>query len=279
MTIAQPMLASARSPGSLLARGFAIASRLLLLLVLAPSGGCATWLHRDSLPSATLPAHPAPRGALWALAPLRNDSGAGIVDELAVTDTLIGELSQAPGLAVLPVNRTLAAMRALNLASIDTPAQAREVAHALGADALIVGAVTAWTPYDPPILGLSLALFQANPPTDPDADPSADSDPISLRAQATDFPASAGAPAPTLNTPTATFAGVFDASNGETRKAIRAYAEGRHDPRSALGWKRYTASMALYEKFVCFEASRRLLLSERSRLNAPETHAQASAPH
>ncbi len=281
MTTAQHMLASARSPSPLPLPARSAALFLLSLLAFALSSGCANWLHRDATPSASLPAHPAPQGAVWAVAPLRNESGAGIVDDLAVTDTLIAELSQAPGLVVLSVNRTLAAMRALNLPSIDTPAQAHQLAHALGADALIVGSITAWYPYDPPTLGLSLALFQANPPSNPAADTALDSDPIALRALATDLPPTlpSGASSPAPDKPTATFAAVFDASNGITRKALRDYADGRHDPRSALGWKRYTASMALYAKFACFEASRRLLLSERSRLGAPETHAQASAPH
>lgn len=266
MTTAQYMLAVIRNTDSRMAFGTLAFIACALLL-----GACNG--SKYVTPSAQLPAHPAPQGAIWAVAPLRNESGVSIVDELAFTDTLVAEMSDAPGIVVLPVNRTLAAMRALNMPSINTPAQARELARALGADAVVVGAITAWDPYEPPVLGISLALFDGTGRAGAPRGLNPDDDPMTLRGMTTDGSMNAERRS---DEPLAVFAAVLDASNGATRELIRAYAEGRHDPSSALGWKRYTASMSLYAKFACFEASKRLIASERTRMGVPEVRAETT---
>ncbi len=266
MTTAQYMLAALCTVNS--RRAFGAFALIASALLLSACNG-----QKYASPTAQLPAVPSPEGAIWAVAPLQNESGVSIVDELAFTDTLVAELSDAPGIVVLPVNRTLAAMRALNMPSINTPAQARLLAGALGADAVVVGSITAWDPYDPPVLGISLALFEgAGAPRAPRG-LNPEDDPMTLRGMTTDGSAN---PARHADQPLAIFSAVFDASNGNTREAIRQYAEGRHDPRSALGWKRYTASMSLYAKFACFEASRRLIASERTRMGVPEVRAETT---
>lgn len=266
MTTAQHMLATVRSPILRAAVWSLIALTGALIF-----GACSG--PKYVTPAAHLPAHPATGGVVWAVAPLRNESGVSVVNELALTDALVAEMSGAQGLVILPVNRTIAAMRSLNMPSVDTPSQARELARALGADGLVVGSVTAWDPYDPPVLGLSLALFQRSSNGAAPRGLNPEDDPLMLRSLTTDGSLNQGLDP---DRPLAVFAAVFDASNGDTREAIRVYAEGRHDPRSALGWKRYTASMSLYAKFACFEASRRLLASERVRLGAPEARAETS---
>lgn len=198
---------------------------------------------------------------VWAVAPLRNESGVSIVDELAVSDALVNEAQQVRGVSVLPINRSLAAMRAIRLPYVNTPTEALALAKALGADGILVGTVTAYHPYDPPTLGLTLALYSASPsmhmPPIPQVDP--------VRLQSA--PRETASPAPSIpQQPLAAVSRVFDASNGETREAVRIYAAGRHDPVGPLGWKRYTASMALYAKFACFEMTRQLLDEERARL-------------
>lgn len=261
MTTAQRMFAL---NAALIARTLLVCTVATLIL-----GGCAG--PRYVSPTTQLPAAP-PEGAIWAVAPLRNESGASLADELALTDTLVAELSQAPGLVVLPVNRTIAGMRALGIPSVDTPAQARELARTLGATGIIVGSITAWNPYEPPVLGMSLALFDVAP--SPDARGfGADEDPLALRGYATDGGTNAR---DQRERPAAVMSAVFDAADGNTRALIRAYAEGRHDPSSALGWKQYTASMALYAKFACFEASRRLLRSEPGRTSSSEARAETT---
>ena len=100
-------------------------------------------------------------------------------------------------------------------------------------------------------------LFRSN---DPHNDPH--DDPLALRGSATD-PAGSAARAAGA---TSVVSAVLDASNGAVRQRIRDYAQGRHDPNSALKWKQYTASMTLYAKFACFDMCQRLLRAEQDRL-------------
>jgi len=204
------------------------------------------------------------RSLVIAVAPLRNESGTTLVDELGLSDTLANELGQTRGITVLPINRTLAGMRALSMASVDTPVQAGSLARALGADAIVIGSVTAWDPYDPPVIGLSLGLFGITRDAGASAPGSqaTETDPLALRGAATDTQPARDR----VVGPTSVVADVLDASNGAVRHQLREYAAGRFDPRSSLQWKQYTASMALYAKFACFEMSRRLLSAEQTRL-------------
>ena len=263
MTIAQPMLFSDL-------RRFRAACTFALLMAAPFFGACAS--KQATRPAELNSPYDTSAEVVLAVAPLRNESGVSVVDELAVSDALVGEIEQTPGVSVLPMNRTLAAMRALRMPQVETPADALALAKAAGADGLIVGSITAWHPYDPPTLGLSLGIFGRSPymraPPDPTVDPTA------LKAarsepETTDRHQVIGA----LSTVSQT----FDAHNGSTRELVRAYAQGRHDPSSALTWRRYLASMGLYAKFACHEASRLLFDAERQRLRGPQTRQQASA--
>lgn len=243
-----------------------------LIAVSAPLAAC------ESNPKPKMPiglASPYGPGSevVLAVAPLRNESGVSIVDELGFSDTLVNEMQQATGVSVLPMNRTLAAMRALSLGSIDTPADALALAKAAGADGVVVGSITAWDPYDPPTIGLTLAVIGRSPlmraPTDPSIDPKALRSARSER-QASDRSQAIGALSVVSET--------LDANSGETRERVRQYAEGRHDPKSALAWKRYVSSMNLYGKFACYEMSRRLFEAEHQRLGSAATAKVESPP-
>ncbi|MBL0927497.1 MAG: hypothetical protein IBJ11_07580 [Phycisphaerales bacterium] len=210
---------------------------------------------------------------ILAVAPLRNESGVGVVNELVVSDQLVSQLSQVRGVTALPMNRTLGAMRALNLPQVTTAGEALALARAAGADGIVVGAITAWNPYEPLSMGLNLALFGRSPSLKL---PSTDVDPARLRGAASD-----GGPRPMPGTdrPLSVVAVMLDASNHATLAEVQAYARGRHDPASAMGWERFVKSMTRYTEFVCFAATDRLMRSERARVapaRSPE-HTQASA--
>jgi hypothetical protein len=195
---------------------------------------------------------------LWAVAPLKNESGVSIVDELAVADTLAAQIQQVRGISVIPVNRTLAAMQKLGLAQISSPADARTLAASLGADAIVVGNITAWDPYDPPEFGLQLGLYSTANNLG-----AAMVNPRALEAATTDYEL----PTSTQqNAPSSIAAEHLDASNHEIQQAIMIYAQGRHDPSQPLGWRRYIASMSLFTEFGCHRLTERLLDSERLRL-------------
>ena len=102
---------------------------------------------------------PYPTQRVWAIAPLRNESGSVQANGHTLADHLARQLENASNLNVLPVNRTLAVMETLEIAQISSPAQARQVLASLNADALVVGTITAYDPYDPPKLGLAIELY------------------------------------------------------------------------------------------------------------------------
>ncbi len=268
MTTAQTML-------SYLARNRATLSRAALLVLLVPAMliGCVS-KRPAARPGVLISPYQAGHEIVLAVAPLRNDSGVSLIDELALSDTLVNEAQAVDGITVLPVNRTLGGMRALKLATVSSQADAIALCKALGVDGLIVGTVHAWHPYDPPIIGMSLSLYGVNERMNAPAATQVDA--RSLRSAATDRPV---AEMRTPSSALSALSAVLDASDGNTRAMIRGYAEGRHDPESALGWKRYTASMVLYAKFACHEMTRRLLDSERARLRGLEARSETgSAP-
>ncbi|MGP1309801.1 MAG: hypothetical protein ACTS27_06355 [Phycisphaerales bacterium] len=261
MTTAQRMLASLRR----------VAAPLFAVACFAATGCVSTVPREELVPPRVLvaPYHEGRGGqaeTLWAVAPLRNESGTTFVDALAMTDALTQQLEEVRGITTLPLNRTAGMMQALGLNSIDSPQQARSLIEALGVDGLVVGSITAYDPYDPPEYGLAVALFarpgamgtQGARPDDP-----LSSDPSLLNAATTD---SAIDVSTESLAPVSFAAEHLDARNHEVQMAVKSYADGRADTVSALGWRRYLVSMPLYADFARFRLAERLLESERLRL-------------
>ena len=250
MTSAQPMSVS----HTLLRAVCSVALIASLFLVAA--------CNAQARKRATIGQAPYEQGPLvWAIAPARNESGVSIVNELSVSDEFANVVQNVPGLSAVPVNRTLGAMRSLNLPAIESEEQAVAVARHIGADGIIVPVVTAWDPYDPAQLGLSVALYAVSsrmkgvafyPTDDPKKFQIATTDRLVLR----DW----GGPGPV-----ATFARVFDAADFETQSEVRDYAQLHPNANSALGWRQHTASMRLFTRFACHQAVGRLLTSEHAR--------------
>ena len=248
------------TPGDAIRRARAIIRALPILgalLACALPGACAKKQLELAEPT-VLTAPYESREVRWAVAPLVNESGVSIVDELAATDALVSAITEVEGLTALPTNRTLAALRALGLRGVASPGEARALARALGADAIVVGSITDWYPYDPLRFGLNLALYARTREMD-----LADIDPIALSQATTDSQIRAGSPA---DLPVAGVAEHYDASNHAVVAQVRRYAEGRHDPRTALGDDIYLKSMERYTQFVCFRTVELLLNRERERL-------------
>jgi hypothetical protein len=199
---------------------------------------------------------------LWAVAPLANESGVSFADTGAVADALVSKIDEVRGIACLPLNRTIAAMRARGLSAIRSPADARAVANTLGVDGLIVGSVTAYDPYNPPKLGMKLALFSR----ESDGGPMA-FDPIKLQASYSDY--NPRQQSMYESRPVATLSEHLDGANHEVQMELRRYSVGRHEPDSALGWKKLLASMDLYTEFAAQVGVSRLLEQERLRFSQP----------
>jgi hypothetical protein len=265
MTTAQRMLASLRC----VAIRTALSSTLVVGLALT---GCTSRVPREQLipPRVLVAPYHEGRGGqpevLWAVAPLRNESGTTLVDTLAMTDTLTQQVEQIRGVTTVPLNRTLGMMQALGLSSIDSPQQAQAVIDALGLDGMIVGSITAFDPYDPPKYGLALALFArpgAMGTPGPGTNDPLSSDPSLLNAASTDSAINVSRES---LAPVAFAAEFIDGRNHEVLMAVESYAAGRNDTVSALGWRRYLASMPLFADFASYCLAERLIESERLRL-------------
>lgn len=235
-----------------------------LALVLQP--GCSSD-KRDVLvaPEGLSAPYDVSRGeVLWAIAPLRNESGTSLVDVLDVSDKVMGAVAQVRGVRAVPVNRTIAAMRALEMSELSSPADARRLAAELGADALIVGSITAWDAYRPTV-GLALAVYARPGALNQRGGASLDVD--RLRFQPTDYKYFARSAAE--DAPASVVSEYLDGQNHQTLLDVRRYAAGRHDPHTALGWRRYVASMPLFTEFAAWQAVGRLIDHEWIRLARP----------
>jgi hypothetical protein len=232
-----------------------------LIVALVCLTGCAA-KPRDALiapRTLTAPYDTVKGEVLWAVVPLRNESGASIADENLLTDRVIGAVEQAQGIRCLPLSRTLAAMDATKIRTVRTPGEARSLATAMGVEAVIVGSITSYDPYTP-TLGLSLGLFPRS------GAPGATSglDPRDLSRATTEGPTAA--PAFPLDRPVAVVAERWDAKNHQVLADVKAFAEGRMKQSSAFGWRRYLASMDLFSEFASYRAVDSLLQQEWVRV-------------
>jgi len=195
---------------------------------------------------------------LWAVIPPRNESGVSTVREDQIGDALVATVQNVRGVRCLPINRSLEAMRATGIKVVTSTNEAMQLANTLGVDAIVAGSITAYDPYDPPKLGISLALYARPGAMNPGDDDTLDTYALSMAF--TDygtFDASSFG-----GEPVSGIAAHLDARDHEVLRDLRRYAVGRSDHTSALGWRVYTASMELYTKFVAHHAIGRLVEEE-----------------
>ncbi len=106
--------------------------------------------------------NPFPQLSRVAVAPFFNHSDEPTLDGRAVTMAYFSELQATPGFEVVPLNVVEEAMIAHRI-ELAGAGEARRLAQLLGVDAVVVGAVTDYTPYYPPRLGLHVEWYTANP--------------------------------------------------------------------------------------------------------------------
>ncbi|KAA0216623.1 MAG: hypothetical protein DYG94_09095 [Leptolyngbya sp. PLA3] len=198
---------------------------------------------------------------LWAVVPPVNESGTSLVDPLAVGDAVVAAVTEIQGVAALPVNRTLAAMRGTGVERVVTPEQVRQLAEAMGVDGVVVTSITAWDPYDPPVIGITLALYARSGPMRAQAPVELDPKALASAASDADFLARSSFG----SGPVAVSVEHLDARNHQTQMYVREFAQGRSDSASALNWRIYFASMELYTQFAAYHGVRRLLENEWMR--------------
>jgi hypothetical protein len=186
-----------------------------------------------------------------AVAPGLNLSGSADFDPARFADLMASELSYADGVSVVPVSRVLGVLAAQGHSGVQSPAHALELTGLLGADAILVFAVTEYDPYDPPSIGISAQLYgkRAGPGGRP-------LDPVALSRQAHPAPGEPPSPPRSILTQTQQ---VFDASHESVLADIRRFASFRGGDDSAFGWRKYVVSQQHFIRYCCFATIRSLL--------------------
>ena len=134
-------------------------SRYLVLLAGLSLSGCSMLpeiAHQPTLHN------PFPQLSKVAVAPFFNLSDEPTVDGRQYALAYFNELQLVPGFEVLPVGVVERAMLDHKVA-LASPDDARHLAQLLGVDALVIGAVTDYSPYYPPRCGLQVEWYAANP--------------------------------------------------------------------------------------------------------------------
>lgn len=241
------------------------------------AGGCSAPKPDLTSPQITVAPYSAERGeVLWAVVPLRNESGTSACNPLDVSDKLVAAAEEVRGVRCLPLNRTMEAMRALKMTSINGPSDAAALAAALGADGVLMGSITAYDPYTPTI-GLSIALFARSGAMTGSAKVTGGVNTRELSASVTEKPLAVG---PLREGLVATVSEHLDGKNHQVQLDVRSYAIGRHNQGDAMGWRRYLASMPLFTEFASSFAVSRVIQQEWIRLGtAALANRTAAAEH
>ncbi|MEX2544220.1 MAG: hypothetical protein WD316_03735 [Phycisphaeraceae bacterium] len=240
------------------------AAAMLLGLTTVMAAACNPARHEATLIA------PYDQRQVWAVVPVRNESGSIEPDSTLIADHLARQLEAADGLSVLAVNRVLGAMRATGLETLGSPADAQQLRRTLGADAIVVATLTAYDSYDPPAVGLALELFTGS---DEPAHARHHLNVRDLVQASTDTlsrPEHAQPGADPGDLPASVVTGHWSGADPAVRRDMQRYARHRgveqDDPAS---WRLYRISMDLFTEFVAFAAAERLLEAEAERLRVP----------
>jgi hypothetical protein len=205
------------------------------------AGGCSE--HRKSAGPMLVP-NPTLGAVTIAVAPAVNLSGSTDFDPGRFGDLMAGELMHVERVSVIPVSRVLAVLASQGTDRIHSPAHASEIAGMVGADAILVVAVTEYDAFDPPSLAMSVQLFAAAP------------------RDAYGAPLDAGDANPELKATGRVLAQTqrrLDASHEDVVEDIRAYARQRSADNSPYGWRRYVVSQQHFIQYGCHAVLRGLL--------------------
>jgi len=132
---------------------------LILIGGLAAGGGCSLMPRPIHQPTVH---NPFPQLARVAIAPFFNLSREPTLDGRNVANAYYNELQLIQGFEVVPTGVVEQTMIE-NRIELRGPDDARRLARLLQADALVVGAVTDYSPYYPPRIGLQVEWYAANP--------------------------------------------------------------------------------------------------------------------
>lgn len=103
--------------------------------------------------------NPVPEVRTVAVVPFFNQSDERAVDGRQLATLYASELQKIPGIEVIPVGVVHTAMRQYEMEDLNGPQDAAKLAVLLNADAVVIGSVTEYDPYNPPRIGLSIAWY------------------------------------------------------------------------------------------------------------------------
>lgn len=210
------------------------------------------------------------RSMTVAVTPALNQSGSRDFDAARFADLMASELGYAEGLAVIPVSRVLAILAAQGADGVKSPSHALELAERLGADAILVFAVTEYDPYDPPVIGITAQLYSTRP-----WPPGGPMEPAALPREAGHAASPEGDPERDVASGLlAQTQRVFNASHGDVIEEVKRYAGSRAGDRSPYGWRKYVVSQQHFIRYCCFATIRALLTrADEERLATGDTRA------
>ena len=133
--------------------------RLLITSLLLLLGGCKFLPEISRQPVFH---NPFPQLSKIAVAPFYNHSTEATVDGRQFALAYFSELQAIPGYEVIPVGIVELKMRQHGI-TLATPAEARKLAQLLEVDAIVIGAVTDFSPYYPPRVAMQVEWYAANP--------------------------------------------------------------------------------------------------------------------
>jgi len=227
-------------------------------VVLFPVWGCN---HQEKRVSKACLVSPYGRQMTVAVVPVMNYSGNADIDTLKVTDILYSELQQVEGFSVVPVNRMLAQMARDRIAAVETPPQALKLAQELGAEAIIVSAITEYNPIYPPIVGLAVQVYGWPEAT---VQISTRIDPVAMERSAQ--PLKITADMSPKYWPKNQVQRIYNSRDKTVVKQVENFADDRGTNGSPYKCDIYLRSQEYYLRFVCFKTIEELLDKETRRM-------------
>ena len=229
-------------------RGVHVAVTAAVLAGLVPSGGCASHNPTPDSPRITEP-------TVVVVAPVPNLSNSTDFDALKLSDIVAAEMTTFQGVAVIPVNRVLAALIRQGRDAILTPEDALAIADEFGADATVVTAVTAYDGYTPAV-GVVMQWYWRRRASATELDPVAASrlasEPV-------------GSSETVVQGPAVQVQRYYNGSDGALQGEIRAYGATRDGASSPYGWRRYVVSQELFVRYCIWDSIRTMLSQEACR--------------
>lgn len=230
---------------------YSLAVAAATCVVLAAVAGCSP------TPKTTRLTSPYHQTVTIAVAPALNFSGSLQFDPVVVADLLASELSHVDDVVVVPVSRVLAVLAGQGRRQIESPSHALEVCESLGAQAIVVMAITEYDPYDPPVVGIAAQLYALS------GESGSQLDAVAAGRRASPFAIEAAVDSPLR--PRAQSQRVYNASHDVVAETVRRYARDRGADNSPLGWRKYIKSQQLFLRFCCWATVRELMRQEWHR--------------